>query len=268
MCTVSFARGRVLKVTEDHPLFTKEGWKAFNPVRSLEAYGTHAGQLAIGDFVLDTENNWMELEAWTREEGDFTTYSLMNVSPNHNFYAGGFLAHNRSDSSSRSCTTSTSSSSSGSCCLRADTLVETPTGTRAIKDIRVGDQVWSCDPTKSPERVATFVDKLSISQRDHHYRLTFHDGSNLYVSNDHPLFTADGRWVSMDPATSMQVYGIKYHMDIQQLILGDSLMGFQANKRVIGISRIQEMLPMYTFDVRDPYNTYFAGGVLVHNRHD
>lgn len=129
MCTLVLAGNKTVKVTEDHPLFTKEGWKALNPLKSLQAYGTEASQLQIGDFILSDSNTWIELKSWTKETGDFTTYSLMDVLPHHNFYADGLLAHNRDDSETTKTVVSQSATAAGLIILKpGDILYPIATG--------------------------------------------------------------------------------------------------------------------------------------------
>lgn len=95
MCSVDFESGEKLKLTNPHPLYTKEGWKAINVKSALE----HNPELKItelteSDSVKKQNGTWDKITSISCEYGLFRVYNLA-VDNNNNYYAEGFLAHNK-----------------------------------------------------------------------------------------------------------------------------------------------------------------------------
>ena len=93
ICIVTFENGVTLKVTNDHPLYTAQGWKSIDGM--AQAYGlVLAGKLETGDSVLHVSGEYISIQSIEYIAGDIQTYHLLNVEQEHNYYANGFLAHN------------------------------------------------------------------------------------------------------------------------------------------------------------------------------
>lgn len=71
-----------VKVTGEHPFYTNKG---ITEVSSFDY--THK--------LIDTDNNEVLIGNFERIEESVTVYNLLDVVPNHNYYAGGFLVHNK-----------------------------------------------------------------------------------------------------------------------------------------------------------------------------
>ena len=77
-------------------------------------------------------------------------------------------------------------------CLARGTRIDTPDGSIAVQDLRLGDSIWTLDA--AGRRVAGTVIALgsTTAPADHHViRLTLADGRSVTASPGHPL--ADGR---------------------------------------------------------------------------
>jgi hypothetical protein len=77
-------------------------------------------------------------------------------------------------------------------CLARGTRIDTPSGSVAVEDLALGDEIWTLDA--SGERIAGRVIALGSTSApaDHHViRLTLADGRSVTASPGHPL--ADGR---------------------------------------------------------------------------
>ena len=87
-------------MTPEHPLMTKDGWKAYNVDDTLRAYPhlheIMEGNLAAGDKILDVDGNWVMIESMELYEGeeDQQVYNFI-LDGNNTYHANGFLAHNR-----------------------------------------------------------------------------------------------------------------------------------------------------------------------------
>jgi hypothetical protein len=95
MSSIVFENGENLKVTPPHPLFTKDGWKAID-VKGAKFHNPELpiGQLSVGDFIKKEDESWNQISSISTSYGLFRVYNL-SVDTNHNFFAKGFLAHNK-----------------------------------------------------------------------------------------------------------------------------------------------------------------------------
>lgn len=93
---VTFANGKVLEVTNDHPLMTRDGWAAIEVEAALAGYAlSNIDELVVGSEVLQQDLTYSAVESIVYKEGDVQTYTLKKVAKNKNFFANGFLAHNQ-----------------------------------------------------------------------------------------------------------------------------------------------------------------------------
>ncbi len=93
---VTFENGKVLKVTNDHPLYTEKGWAAIEVDAALAGYAlSHIEKLEVGDSVLQDDLTYARIVSIKYHAGDVQTYTLKKVAKNKNFFANGFLAHNQ-----------------------------------------------------------------------------------------------------------------------------------------------------------------------------
>lgn len=125
-------------------------------------------------------------------------------------------------------------------CLALGTRITTPTGERAVQDLRVGDLVWTIDARG--ERVAApliAVGKMPVPVTHRVVRVVLDDGRVVLVSPGHP--TADGRRIG-------------------GLVAGDTLDG----ARVASTERVR-YLGGATYDILPAGATgaYWANGVLL-----
>ena len=86
--------------TPEHPLFTKQGWKAFRVSDTLYHYphleSIMNGDLEVGDEILQEDGTWMTIESLEvhTNEPEQQVYNFI-LDGNNTYYANGLLAHNR-----------------------------------------------------------------------------------------------------------------------------------------------------------------------------
>lgn len=145
-------------------------------------------------------------------------------------------------------------------CLSPDTLVDTPLGPVAMRDLRKGDKVWAHDKeTRKP-----IISTVEASQPMGHkrcYRITFDNGESVIASYDH-------RWPVRRHIGSN---GWEYtEVTTEELSVGERMIPL---RRVHGLNHtVTSIEPIGDHEVWnisvDNDHTYFLScGVLTHNSH-
>lgn len=92
---VKFEDGSILKVTDEHPMFTKNGWASINPLNSLIYDKFLTVKLNIANEILTKDGTWNKIINMQRFDGNVQTYNLKEISNTHTFYVEGLLTHNK-----------------------------------------------------------------------------------------------------------------------------------------------------------------------------
>jgi len=88
--------GETLTGTSDHPIYVVgKGYSSLEPEISLKDSNIEASQIEVGDKLLHSDGYEVPITSIERLDDLVTVYNLSNVEDNHNFYANGFLVHNR-----------------------------------------------------------------------------------------------------------------------------------------------------------------------------
>lgn len=89
MYTITFADGRILNASEDHPLYVVgKGYASINPTVEYKELGVPE-KLEVGDFVLDQNGNENEIVSITDLDYPDTVYTFAESE----FYANGMLVY-------------------------------------------------------------------------------------------------------------------------------------------------------------------------------
>jgi hypothetical protein len=103
LCTLTFAHGKTLRLTSEHPVYTSNGWESLDPIALRREHETLAvGVLNIGDRVLFLDGDYQPLANVACESKLVQTYNLEQVEGVHTFFAGDVLVHNKGGDSSSS----------------------------------------------------------------------------------------------------------------------------------------------------------------------
>lgn len=169
-------------------------------------------------------------------------------------------------------------------CFRGDTLVWTKTGMRPIRDLKVGDLVWSVNEASGEEvlrpvtqnyrRAGTALRAVSVS------------GDTIYTTDEHPFRVVGKGWVkAAELASGDQLLsrgGARVAVAANQRVDGAGFYaGFERGKRSSGIVKTSAKQPapgntpgspasiapiVYNMEIADTHN-YFVGPtrILVHN---
>ena len=134
-------------------------------------------------------------------------------------------------------------------CFVAGTLVRTPSGTKAIEDVRVGDKVWARNLETGSDELH-LVEETFVRETTELFHLTI-GGATVSTTAEHP-FRVEGRgWV-----------------DAAFLRVGDVLVTAEGTTTLDAVEIEARSETVYNFHVETHRNYYVLAGdipVLVHN---
>lgn len=151
------------------------------------------------------------------------------------------------------------------CCVAGESLVSMADGTqKQIKDINVGDKVWSYNET-TQKLEETTVEGLFKVDRKEIVQITFADGTSLKITPDHPIFSERG-WVAYSTESGRIAYP-DVELQDQGTQIGDLIMSLSLlfDKEIISMQYIEGEFETYTLKVQNNSN-FFAQSILVHNK--
>lgn len=95
---VSFANGLKLYLTNEHPLYSRNGWVSIDPEATLADHGMKVKTLRVGTEIRHLEKGWLKVQSIFTEARQVKVYNLAKVEPAQTYLAEEFVAHNKPDS--------------------------------------------------------------------------------------------------------------------------------------------------------------------------
>ncbi|PKL41598.1 MAG: hypothetical protein CVV41_17750 [Candidatus Riflebacteria bacterium HGW-Riflebacteria-1] len=95
LTTLTFADGKTLRLTDEHPLYARNGWASVDPGFTFDIYKMQTGKLRAGAEVFGSDDDWHKIVAISTVLSDTKVYNLSKVEPGQTFFADGILAHNK-----------------------------------------------------------------------------------------------------------------------------------------------------------------------------
>ena len=251
-------------MTEDHPLMTRDGWKAYDSelVKQNKAELTHLmtnGNLQIGDEILTVDGSWVKVTSLEifLDEPEQTVYNF-ELDGNNTYFADKMLAHNR--------------------CFIAGTKVLVEDGSlKNIEEVQVGEKLVGKDGKLNG---VTDLHRPKLNSYDnilpHPLRMASINGGEYAASEDHMFMTTDG-WKAPDGVSCAIIHKdvlISEGMDtIESLKVGDKIITKEGLVEVnsIDIKEDDPELQLYNFylDGSHTYHVVMDGHeepMLVHNK--
>lgn len=146
-------------------------------------------------------------------------------------------------------------------CFVAGTIVRLQDGTeKKIEDVQIGDDLIGQD--ESINKVLEF-DHPALGGRD----LIGINGSGPWCTPEHPVYTKVG-WKAPDMSHTLEAYPHLAEIMVGDLEVGDEIQMEDGSYKLVESIEVHENEPeqqVYNF-ILDGNNTYFADGMLVHNR--
>lgn len=127
-------------------------------------------------------------------------------------------------------------------CLAEGTVIETPSGPRPIESLHAGDEVLSYDVDRGVKATTRIIALRTLAAPA---ILQF---GELRVTGEHPIYTPAGWLPAAELTAKSEVLGV----DGKQFAIGEG-------------KRVDRETKVFCLAVAPPH-TYFAAGVLVHNK--
>jgi hypothetical protein len=129
------------------------------------------------------------------------------------------------------------------CFLSGTPITLADGSSKAIEEVKVGDMVLAFDEatkTLKPDKVKEFF----VHEADEYLIVN----GRLKLTDNHPV-NSGGKWV-----------------EIGKLKVGDSLLNAQGKQeKIASMQKVSQKVKVYNMEV-NPYHTYIAGGIVVHNK--
>lgn len=104
MCRLDFDNGLTLKMTEEHPVMTQDGWKALDPNKTKnENPNLKVKKLQTGDKIVRDDGSFSELNNVSCWSEITPAYNLILDGSVNTYFANGFLAHNKGGAGDPTC---------------------------------------------------------------------------------------------------------------------------------------------------------------------
>lgn len=262
MCEIVFENSPSIKLTNEHPLMTSGGWKSIDPSKTIDDHPNLIVQkMNVGDEVVRSDNTYAVVKSMSCWPEKFKAYNLVLDGNAHTYFAGSYLAHNKTVVWN-DCGNGNSCNIWSWTCFPAGTKVTMQDEQKKnIEEVKIGDKVVS--QSRDGSKSISTVTGLDQPIREHMCRLDFRDGGVLKLTNEHPLMTQDG-WKSITPSKTAEE---NPNLIVQSLSLGDRVVRESGNpSEITGIACWSAATPAYNLILDGNVNTYFADGYLAHNK--
>jgi len=247
---VTLSNGTILKVTNDHPIYTNKGWAAIDVKLTKTKYDLPVEELVIGSLVKTIDGNIEIISIETKDEATMT-FTLKDVEDNANFYADGVLVHNRPMIGS---------------CFVAGTKVTMGDGSeKNIEDVVIGDEVLSLNESGLSIETKKVIGLKTPIHNDI-VKYIFANQTEIICTVDHPFYVDGCELASYTPFLTNKRYEL--NREVRQIKGGDLV--YLSN----GVSRtaIKDIIELdekdtqtYIITVEDNHN-FYANNILVHNK--
>lgn len=208
-------------VTGSHELWVEgRGW-------------TRVREVAVGDLLLTTNNQKLPVDMIEPIDDHNVVYSLHVDGKEHNFFANGILAHNK-----------TGGTSMGACFLEGTKVLMEDDTREPIESIQVGDMVVSYD-FDGDRKIRSPVKELHRRIVDGYIVIN----NTIHSTRDHVYWVNGRDW--------------KPGVELRK---GDYLTSSEGGQ--VEITKLEERVEevhVYNFDVATHWHNYFAEDILVHN---
>lgn len=221
-----------LRATKEHPIYVLEDGQFI--VRTVEEIYNSFGR-NNKEITVYLENDTFEKVVTVDYVNDIVrVHNLINVSPNHNYFANKILVHNKG----------------GGGCFVAGTKIRTPNGQTKIDKIRPGDTVISRNEKTGYDELSRVSSVQILKSWEGYYIIN----DSVKATGEHPFYINNG------------FKGKPKIVTVENLKIGDQLVTDAGWSRVYKLEKVEKVVKIYNLINVEPNNNYFANNFLVHNK--
>ena len=192
-----------------------------------------AGKLKVGDRVYRMSRGALEavpIRSIRQVHARLAAYNLL-VMPGGTFIPAGIVVHNKG------------------CFLPESPILQADGSEKPISAVRPGDRVLAYSP--EGKIVQTRVREVLRHAVDEYVILTT-ERQTIKATAEHPFYVGDGAFRTLE---ALKAGDVIYARE------GAAL----TEQRILSLRRVREQVPVFNLQTDHP-NTFFAGGVVVHNK--
>ncbi|HEC80870.1 MAG TPA: hypothetical protein ENI42_00375, partial [Thermoplasmatales archaeon] len=242
---IHFSNGETLRVGDDHYFYTVEkGWANVN---GLDKLNIGADKLEVGDHVYHAKPDGtleiIKINSIVPVEGEYVTFDLANMKYS-TYLVDDFIGHN-----------------TGVCFLPGTKINLADGSYKPIEDIKIGDKVKVFNnKTMSVEDAS--VTQTMTKMHDNVHELYLSNGKVLKPSANHPFWTREKGWATIDGLDDMNIGAKK--LEVGDHVYQLSSNGTLEEVEVVGI--VPLMGDYLTYNLVDmKYGTFIAEDIVTHN---
>ena len=146
--------------------------------------------------------------------------------------------------------------------MSEDTIISMENSNKQIKDVKVGDLVWSYNFLTNTKELKEVLEVVA-PMHDNIVQIGFSNGVVNKNTFDHLYYNSFGEMISYKPEESKKWFS--GNVDINEIKIGDKCLGEDGNTlEVISINENINPIQTYTLFVKDNQN-FYANGILVYD---
>ena len=218
-------------------LITEEGEIKSTPLHKFYVKGkqwTLAQDIVIGDVLLNSDNNEVIVTDRNDILGSVEVYHILDVTPNHNYFAENILVHNKVPAP----------------CFVAGTEITLANGdVKNIEDVVVDEEVLTYNEVSGEQEIGV-VGKLKHHEVTSVIRLTLDNETIIITTHEHPFFVEDKGWVK---AGELQPLDVCKKVDGSESLIST-------------VEVLEETHIVYNLLSVSENHNFYANGILVHNK--
>jgi hypothetical protein len=140
------------------------------------------------------------------------------------------------------------------CCIHESMLVSTPEGDKHINDIEVGEFIYGYN-FETQQREETRTTRIKKLERDRIVKI-----NDTIVTDDHPIYLADGTLTSTNPEATLK----NYHQEVSRLEIGQHMIDVNGN--VVEVKSIEPYEGTHSvYAIKTDLENLYADELLMHS---
>ena len=246
---ITFDDGNIIKTTEEHPFYVKDkGLVEAKDLKSLDVCKTV-------DETLST------ITSVDKIKEDCKVYNILNVKPNHNYYANRILAHNKTPIFTTYSTTIWEGDSSPSTMpsenVAFSTISKHPIYFAHYKNSKENYELWDSTTFNIDQLIEAPLEDVRGTKAPLTPIILNVDGSNTNLTNVRSTFEVDRKAeVSYNVKTSRGISGSKFPINYSSLPVGDNKI-YQGALEYNGVLSNQSARDQFT-----PFMAFNTGSIF------